>query len=217
MPVQEFFFPKEDEVTKRQEAWVKAVEPKPVKGHARKGSTLSVQSDADSLALAHAPSSNLSNTSRPNSPETSGRAGTTHLTSSSSGTYSYRPACMHHHVLRSKQSRSSSFIAAARISSPYISSKPRCGQDTAILYPSAGRVQLAPLLPQSLPWSHARMKQTWQSCVVQGRVARRRSVCCKARAGHGTRGMQRLLLQLPRSLPLATTRILACWTPSSNR
>ena len=89
--LQEFFFPKENEVTKRQEAWVKAVEPRPAKGHARKGSSLSIQSDADSLVPAGAPTSRLSDTSRPASPgdAAAGASGlsksATQQTSSSSG------------------------------------------------------------------------------------------------------------------------------------
>lgn len=72
MLAQEFFFPKEDENVKRQEAWVQAMEPvRPGKGHTRKGSNLSVLSDNDSLAATSASNLSLS-LSRPGSPEASG-------------------------------------------------------------------------------------------------------------------------------------------------
>lgn len=81
--IQEFFFPKEDEVTKRQELWMKAVEPRAPRGHTRRGSNLSIKSDADSLE----PSSHAqSSLSRPHSPgEPLSRGQTSQLSSSSSG------------------------------------------------------------------------------------------------------------------------------------
>ena len=90
--LQEFFFPKEDEVTRRQDQWVKGLEPpRPARGHTRKGSNLSVVSDGDSAALATTgPASNPS-LSHPGSPEASGSrtaggtASGTLVTSSSSG------------------------------------------------------------------------------------------------------------------------------------
>lgn len=97
---QEFFFPKEDETTKRQEAWVKAVEPRPTRGHGRKSSSLSVQSDADSSA-GHTLALSNPSSSRPGSPEaasshaeaSSGRPPATLVTSSSSGAHLKQSWC----------------------------------------------------------------------------------------------------------------------------
>ena len=70
---QEFFFPKEDEASKRQELWVKGLEPpKPshVRGHSRRGSNLSVLSDGDSANVT-ATVGGSPTLSRPASPEVS--------------------------------------------------------------------------------------------------------------------------------------------------
>ncbi|KAK9812398.1 hypothetical protein WJX73_007715 [Symbiochloris irregularis] len=72
----EFFFPKEDEASRRQEIWVKGLEPpKPshVRGHSRKGSNLSVLSDGESASAAPttAIAGGSPTLSRPASPEVS--------------------------------------------------------------------------------------------------------------------------------------------------
>ena len=69
---QEFFFPKEDEASRRQELWVKGLEPpKPGRGHGRKGSNLSVLSDGESSAVNLPTASASPSLSQPASPEVS--------------------------------------------------------------------------------------------------------------------------------------------------